>query len=180
MGKSHPRRVNRYTMPLHLEDLDEKQNRLLERVVILDGQKCPCCGRRKPTRQIKTGTGDGAWIPKARVLFIFEEIIRRIGFEEAARQIPYSRISMRQLVYKNKPYVRRSTVTKAMHLLRELRANDVVHSKRSILHGDVARGKEPRKPEDSQDFYVRTGDSDTEYKRMQRKRDDEIERLTGY
>jgi hypothetical protein len=167
------------------DELPEEIQHIIESVTILDGEYCPCCGRRKPTKNIKSHLDKpGSWIPRDRVLFIFEEIVRRIGFQEASRQIPYNRSSLRRLLNGQKPYVRKSTVGKAMALLRQLRDDGVVHSRDSIKYGAVARGVEPKTPQTEKDYYKRHGDSDTDYRRNfredQRKREEELERLAGY
>jgi hypothetical protein len=102
------------------------------------------------------------------VLFIFEEIVRRVGHENAARMIPYSRVTLRKLRNGKKPYVRKSTVGRAVALLRELRANDVVYSRRAIKHGALARGVTPARPSGWDDYYQPNGDSEAEYKRRSR------------
>jgi hypothetical protein len=167
------------------DELPKSVQQIIESVYIADGEYCPCCGRRKPTKNIKSHLDrPGSWIPRSRVLFIFEEIVRRIGFAEATREIPYNRSSLRRLINGDKPYVRKSTVEKAMVLLRELREGDIVYSRNDILYGSKARGLEPKPPQDAKEYYKRHGDGDTEYRRKfrdeQKKREEELERLAGY
>src|SRR4029077_11896912 len=154
---------------LELDDLTPRERRFVDRIHVMDGELCICCGRRKPTKERTPHLeNDGAWIPRDRVLFIFEEIERRVGRENAARMIPYSRVTLRKLMLGKKPYVRKSTVTRAILCLRELRANDVVYSKKTIAHGYLARGKEPERAEAWDEYYHPNGDREAEYKRRSR------------
>ena len=163
------------------DELPKNIQAIITSITILDGELCPCCGRRKPTKKIVSHLeNDGAWIPRDKVLFIFEEIVRRIGFEEACRTIPYNRSSLRKLINKNKPYVRKSTAGKAMRLLEQLREDNVVYSRKTIKYGAVARGLDPKPPQHDTDYYKPHGDGDAEYKRLQRKREEDLERLAGY
>lgn len=163
------------------DELPKSVQQIIENVTILDGEMCPCCGRRKPTRKITSHLdAPGSWIPRDKVVFIFEEIIARIGFAEATRQIPYNRSSLRRLVNADKPYVRLSTVEKAMKLLAHLRENNIVYGRNTIIYGRVARGLEPQPPTGARDYNKPHGDLDADYKRQQRKREEELENLAGY
>jgi hypothetical protein len=108
-----------------------------------------------------------------RVMFIFEEIKRRIGKAEACRRLNVSVNMWMRLERRVYTKMYRSTVRKAMLLLRELRANDVVYSKRSIRHGSLARGKEPEPPANQRDYYVPQGDADNERRRESSRNDPE-------
>jgi hypothetical protein len=156
-------------MKLELDDLTPRERRFVDRILVHDGQLCTCCGRRKPTKERTPHLeNDGAWIPRERVMFIFQEIENRVGRENAARMIPYSRVTLRKLMLGKKPYVRKSTVSRAIACLRELRANDVVYSRDTIRLGLVARGKSPQRPKDWREYYHPNGDREAEYKRRSR------------
>jgi hypothetical protein len=106
-----------------------------------------------------------------RVMFIFEEIKRRIGKAEACRRLGVTSnmwYRMERRIYTN---MYRKTVKNAMLLLRELRANDVVYSRRSIHRGSLARGEEPQPPANVRDYYVPQTDIENE-KRRQLNRND--------
>ena len=83
-----------------------------------------------------------------RVAFVFEEIKRRIGKAEAVRRLGVSRNLWIRIENRTYTKMYRRTVRDAMLLLRELRDNDVVYSKRSIHRGSLARGEEPQPPDD--------------------------------
>ena len=74
-------------------------------------------------------------------MFVFEELKRRIGKAEACRQLGVSRNMWMRLERRIYTKMYRKTARDAMILLRELRDNDVVHSRRSIRHGAMARGR---------------------------------------
>jgi hypothetical protein len=106
--------------------------------------------------------GTSGLVETDRVMFIFEEIKRRIGKAEACRRLgvtPNLWYRLESRVY-TKMY--RRTVRSAMLLLRELRANDVVLSKKSIRHGALARGKKAKAPENVRDFYISQTDKENE------------------
>ena len=100
-----------------------------------------------------------------RVAFVFEEIKRRIGKAEAVRRLGVSRNLWIRIENRTYTKMYRRTVRDAMLLLRELRDNDVVYSKRSIHRGSLARGEEPQPPDNNRDFYISQGDADNERRR---------------
>lgn len=80
------------------------------------------------------------------------EIIYRVGHEEAARQIGISSTHLREI--KNRPgkRIRKSTAQKIVKALAELRRNNVARHRDSIKHGAYLRGKKEKIPTRRKDF----------------------------
>lgn len=159
-------------------------------VQLMPGEQCPHCGLRRPkdSRDWAYNDGEHSYVPIERVRFVFIEIAHRVGNAQGARLVGTGRHNFHKIVNnKNKKFVERRTAKAALHVLKYLRDNDVVYSRRSIRRGSVARGEQPQRPTQRGEFYRDPGaleeDRIRKHKAVQTRQqeeEDRLQNLTGY
>ncbi len=152
-------------------------------------QYCRYCRHYEMMLSVGYGKIQG-FVKRDDVWWIFEEIVRKIGIMEACRRLEMSQQTMWAIRHgvsrrKNAPgvrtkkkWVKAEIAQRAILLLKELRDNHEVISRRSIKLGAAMRGKEVKPPEGKFDYEVPTGDNDVEKRRARRQAQEARERAS--
>lgn len=80
-------------------------------------------------------------VPLSRVKFVFIELVERIGRNETHRRLGISNTALWMIRGNRQKYVQKHTASLAINLLRNLREDNVVRSRRDIKRGASARGE---------------------------------------
>lgn len=135
-------------------------------------QECEKVGRGRDSRT-------SGWIRVEEVWWIFLELQRRLGKTETLRRLHISNnfwSRAEKKVYEN---MRRTTASKAVKLLYEVRYSGEVRHRLSIIHGAKERGRTEKTPHLRMDFYHPTTDEELLYRRNQRITKRNAQRGTG-
>lgn len=187
MEESHPKFLKKKlcTGPCHEEggELVPIEEFYFHKSGLRKGQPVSRCRRcinyNKVTGKGKkiANQGETGLVSSQRYRWVFEEIIRRVGVEEAARLMQCSTSTLRavrlmphRLDRPPQKHIQKHTAVRALRVLRELRAENVVRHKSSIAHGAKKRNRNEKTPVNRRDFYVNYGDNEKEVKRQERKR----------
>ena len=111
------------------------------------------------------------WLPYKDYEFAVIELERRLGKREAARRCNISYGTWWKWRKGYTAQIQRISAVKLVNTLSEVRKNNEVRHRDSILHGAKARGKPEKVPKVREDYYhARVTGTETEYKRRKRAR----------
>lgn len=112
----------------------------------------------------------GKMVPRHDVDFIFVELTRRLGKAETARRCGISTSCLRGVLLGKFTHVRYRIVERGIKTLKEVRDNDEIRHRDSIINGAAMRGLPEKQVRTAKDYYNRHGDRDAAHKRESRKR----------
>jgi hypothetical protein len=111
-------------------------------------------------------------VPIQRIMFVIEELIRRVGKEETKRLMGYGGSDTLTRLLAQKQMQKKFAIN-AIRALQELRANDIVWHRDSIRHGASQRGRTPKRPTHLRDYYVQASDAEADHRKHRRHTDPE-------
>jgi hypothetical protein len=98
------------------------------------------------------------------------EIVNRIGPMEASRRLGITQVTLYNLRNRHVQHLRQTTATAIISVLFDLRIQNEVRHRDSILHGAYLRGREEKIPHHRREFYKQHGDDEADARRRSRRR----------
>lgn len=132
-----------------------------------DGEKLPktqcraCCSKAREGNEI---------VPWKQVRFIFQELVFRVGSNEARRRCGINTNSWHLLFNNNQAGLRKKFVVNGMLALKAAREKDEVRHKHSIKHGAYLRGHKEKQVKTERDYYSQFSDEEQFQKRLRKEK----------